>query len=132
MATQSQRITEQKQVSSVSESTAVASMDTAVGAAFLASGIGALVLGLAVVGSEVSPAINSFLRWVGPVGPLSGKVGLTVIAFVGSWVGLHFFFRNRTLKLTTSFTVSLVLLALGLLLTFPPVFYWLHSILVPK
>jgi hypothetical protein len=132
MVTHSQPISEKKQLPSVAETTVTASLDTAVGAAFLASGIGSLVLGLAVVASEVSPAINTFLRWVGPVGPLSGKVGLSVIAFVLSWVGLHFYFRGRTLKLTTSFAVSLVLIAFGLALTFPPVFYWLHSVLVPN
>jgi hypothetical protein len=132
MVTQSKPLSEEKLLPSVSETTLVASIDTAVGAAFIAGGIGSLVLGLAVVASEVSPAINTFLRWVGPVGPLSGKVGLSVIAFVVSWIGLHFYFRTRTLTLRTGFIVSLVLIALGVALTFPPVFYWLHGVLVPN
>ncbi len=99
-------------------------LDRAVGAAFIASGVGALVLGIVIALTEM-PSMASFksaLAWNGGVGPLSGKTGLSVIAFVLSWVGLHFFFKNRPIALTKSFTISIVLIVLGLLLSFPPVF----------
>jgi integral membrane sensor domain MASE1 len=130
MATQAKPLNEVKQISEVTETTA-ATMDSAVGAAFVAAGIGSTVLGLAVVLNEVSPAISNLLKWVGPMGPLSGKVGLAVIAFVVSWIALHVAFRNRVVKLTTSFAISLALVLVGFLLTFPPIFVFIKHIFVP-
>ena len=97
-------------------------IDREVGAALIASGIGALVLGLAVVGVEASESIRDALAWSDAVGPLSGKTGVAVIAFVLSWLGLHFALKNARLTLMTSFVITLILVGLGLLLTFPPVF----------
>jgi hypothetical protein len=131
MATSTHVISEKKQAADTATETA-ATMDSAVGAAFVAAGVGSLVLGLALLGAEVSPGIKSFLNWVGPVGPLSGKVGLTVIAFIVSWVGLHFAFRTRAVKLANSFAISLVLIVIGFLLTFPPVFQFLTKLLTGK
>lgn len=99
-------------------------LDRAVGAAFIASGVGAFVLGLVIALTEMpsQAAFKTSLAWNSGVGPLSGKTGLAVIAFVISWVGLHFFFKNRPIPLTRSFAIAIVLLVLGLLLSFPPVF----------
>lgn len=97
-------------------------VDREVGAALVASGIGALVLGLTVVGAEASASVADALNWVKDVGPLSGKTGVAVIAFVLSWIVLHAGLRNSRITLMTAFTIALVLLGLGLLLTFPPVF----------
>jgi hypothetical protein len=97
-------------------------IDREVGAALIASGIGSLVLGLTVVGVEASASIGDALAWTDSVGPLSGKTGVAVIAFVLSWLGLHFAFKNSRLPLMTAFVITLVLVGLGLLLTFPPVF----------
>lgn len=97
-------------------------VDQEVGAAFLAAGVGSLALGVLVVVSEASTSVSSKLAWIDKVGPLSGKVFLTVIAFIVSWVVLHFGLKDRGLRLMTAFVISLVLIALGLLLTFPPVF----------
>jgi hypothetical protein len=99
-----------------------------VAAAFLAAGVGSLVLGIFVVLNEVSPAINSFLRFdqnfgLGSgVGPLSGKVALAVIAYAVSWVIFHFWLRGKEVNFRKYFIASLVLVALGFALTFPPVF----------
>src|SRR5262245_336778 len=109
MATQSKPISDQPEIVRTDESQEVtSSVDSAVGAAFIASGFGSFVLGLAVLGAETNASIKSFLTWIGPVGPLSGKVGLAVIGFVLSWIILHFVLRDRPLKLTTSFAISLV------------------------
>ncbi len=100
----------------------VAAIDREVSAAFVASGIGAAVLGLAIVGAEISPAIKQALTLWGPVGPLSGKTTVSVVAFLLSWALLHVVFRNRQVQLRASFIVTLVLVSVGLLLSFPPVF----------
>jgi hypothetical protein len=102
---------------------ASASLESAVGAAFIAGGIGSLVLGLAVVGAETNASIKTFFTWNSGVGPLSGKTGVSIIAFIVSWVILHYVMRNRVVSLTTSFIICLVLTVVGLLLTFPPVFF---------
>jgi hypothetical protein len=102
--------------------TEISVADRAVGASMIASGIGSLVLGIAIVLAEVSPDIKSFLTWNKGVGPLIGKTGVSVIAFVLSWVVLHYVFQRKATNLTTSFIITVVLLVLGLLLTFPPVF----------
>jgi hypothetical protein len=120
MATQSKAT--ESEVTHSSEETHAITMDSAVGAAFIASGIGTLVLGLTVIGAEANESIKTALTFNSAVGALSGKTIVTVIAFVASWIILHIIFRERPIKLATSFVITLVLVALGLLLTFPPVF----------
>ncbi len=107
-----------------------------VAAAFLAAGIGSLVMGISVVLNEASATIrdaigvdfNALLQFdrnfgLGSgVGPLSGKVGLAVIAFVASWVIFHIWLRGREVNFRTFFIASLVLVGLGFALTFPPIF----------
>src|SRR4051812_37189182 len=51
-------------------------------AAFLACGVGSAVLGLAIVLVEASPGhVKSWLNFYDPVGPLSGKTIVAVVAF---------------------------------------------------
>ncbi|HEY6056612.1 MAG TPA: hypothetical protein VIV06_01200 [Candidatus Limnocylindrales bacterium] len=100
-------------------------------AAMIAAGIGTMVLGIFVVLNEASAANtgwNDFLKFdahygLGSgVGPLSGKVALAVIAFAVSWVILHFALRKREVNLFGAFAITLILVALGFALTFPPIF----------
>lgn len=99
-----------------------------VAAAFVAAGIGSLVLGLFVVLNEISPDISNFLKFdanygIGKgVGPLSGKAILGTLAFVISWVVLHFYARGKEVNFGRWFTVALVLVFAGFALTFPPIF----------
>lgn len=107
-----------------------------VAAAFLAAGVGSLVIGIGVILNEASATIksaigidfNAFLQFdknfgLGAgVGPLSGKVGLAVIAFVVSWIVFHLWLRGREVHFRTFFIASLVLVGLGFALTFPPIF----------
>jgi hypothetical protein len=92
------------------------------GASMIASGIGAVVLGILVVLAEANAQIKSALAWSSAVGPLSGKTSLMVLAFLVSWAVLHYIFQRRAVTLTTSFIWTISLLALGLVLTFPPVY----------
>lgn len=105
-------------------------------AAMIAAGIGSVVLGLGVIANEYSAQIksaigidfNAFLQFdknfgIGSgVGPLSGKVILAVIAFVASWIILHFAWRGREVDLGRAFVATLILLGIGFALTFPPIF----------
>jgi hypothetical protein len=105
-------------------------------AAFLAAGVGSLAMGIGVVLNEASATIksaigvdfNAFLQFdksfgLGAgVGPLSGKVGLAVIAFAVSWVLFHLWLRGREVNFRKGFIAALVLVGLGFALTFPPIF----------
>jgi len=99
-----------------------------VAAAFIAAGIGSVVLGVLVVANDVSKPISDFLKFDATfglgkgVGPLSGKVALSVIAFVVSWVVLHVALRGKEVNFTRALVIALVLVGIGFALTFPPVF----------
>jgi hypothetical protein len=107
-----------------------------VAAAFLAAGVGSFVMGIGVVLNEASGKIkdaigvdfNAFLQFdknfgLGSgVGPMSGKLGLAVIAFVVSWVVFHLWLRGKEVDFQKYFIASLVLVGLGFALTFPPIF----------
>ena len=93
-------------------------------AAFLAGGIGCFVLGVLVTLTEMPAlvALKNGLNWNNGVGPLSGKVGVAIIAFLLSWGIAHFTMREKEVNLKTYVIVAGVLTALGFLLTFPPFF----------
>jgi hypothetical protein len=93
-------------------------------AALLASGIGCFVIGLLTTLAAV-PALVSLknaLNWYNPVGPLAGKTGVGIIAFVLAWAIGHYLLRQKEVSLKLYFTITMVLVGLGFLLTFPPVF----------
>jgi hypothetical protein len=120
MATQTANLKQEQSKSALTVN--ISAADRAMGASMIASGVGSLVLGIAIVLAEANAGIKSFLTWSSGVGPLSGKTGVAVIAFVISWVVLHYAFQRRAMTLTASFVITVVLLVLGLLLSFPPVF----------
>jgi hypothetical protein len=93
-------------------------------AAFLAGGIGCFVLGLLVTLAEMPAlvALKNGLNWSNPVGPLSGKTGVAIIAFLLSWGVTHFMMKDKEVNLKTYVIVAGVLTALGFLMTFPPFF----------
>jgi len=93
-------------------------------AAFLAGGIGCFVLGVLVTLTAMPALVDlkNALNWSNPVGPLSGKVGVAMIAFLLSWGIAHFTMREKEVNLKTYVIVAGVLTALGFLLTFPPFF----------
>lgn len=93
-----------------------------VAAALVAGGIGSAVLGLMTTLAEASPPFGTALNWYAPVGPLTGKVLVGVVAFFVSWIVLHIVFRGKNVNFARATTVALILLGLGLLMTFPPFF----------
>jgi hypothetical protein len=95
-----------------------------VAAALLAGGIGAAVLGIMVPLTEAVPAVKTALTfsWASGVGPLAGKTTVGIMAFFLSWIILHFVFRGKETNFTRMATIAFVLLAIGLIGTFPPFF----------
>jgi hypothetical protein len=97
-------------------------------AALLAGGIGAAVLGIATLLVEVvGDAVKKPLTWNNGVGALSGKSGVGIIAFLVSWVVLHYILKDKETKFGQIAVIALVGLALGLLFTFPPFWHLLAS-----
>jgi hypothetical protein len=99
-----------------------------VAAVFVATGIASFTLGLTIILQEAKVLSGAFLDFsknygIGSgVGPLSGKTIIAVIAFLVSWAILGYLWRGREVNFTRAFGASLVLLALGFLGTFPPIF----------
>lgn len=93
-----------------------------VSAAILAAGVGSFALGLFTTLAEASTGFKDWLQWSDPVGPLSGKTTLAVIVWLVSWVALHVWLRGRTYETRRALTIALVLIALGVLGTFPTFF----------
>ena len=94
-----------------------------VAAALLAGGIGSALLGVVTFANMVDPtsAFSAWLVWYPPVGSLSGKTDLAIIAFLLAWVVLGLLWRQRELPFGRIAAISFILLAVGLIGTFPPV-----------
>ena len=99
-----------------------------VAAVFIAAGVGCLTLGLIIVLNEAQILTNATLDFAknygigSGVGPLSGKVILSTIAFLATWGVLAFLWRGKEVNFSRALTVAAICLALGFALTFPPVF----------
>jgi hypothetical protein len=91
-------------------------------AATMGAGFGAFMVGLMTVLAEASESIAESLTFFQDVGPLSGKVIVAVAGWLIGWGVLHAVLRHRDFSMPTALIVMLVLLVLGLLGTFPPIF----------
>jgi len=88
-------------------------------AAMLAAGIGCLFLGIMTSLSEGSKAVENFLNWYNPVGALTGKTWIAIVIWLVSWVALCNKWRGQSVDFVKMYKVTLILIALGLLGTFP-------------
>lgn len=90
-------------------------------AAVLAAAVGCFSLGLiSVVADKVKPLAKTLIIYR-PTGPLSGVSTSSILIWVAVWVLLHYFWKERQVDLRRVIMASLVLLAAGILLTFPPI-----------
>ena len=90
-------------------------------AAFLASGIGAFAMGLVVVLNEAG--ILAVPALYAPAGGVSGRTTLATVLWLIAWGVLHSRWRGREIDGYRVMKVTLALIALGVLGTFPPL--WL-------
>ena len=91
-------------------------------AAVLAAGVGCAVLGLFTLLAEAIEPIHNFMELSSAVGPLSGKSTFAVLVWLIVWVGLHLWWRDQNVSFRAVYIVTLVLVGVGFVLTFPPVF----------
>jgi hypothetical protein len=124
---------ETPQTSTAAAAQAAAETDTPmkpngpVAAVMLAAGIGTLVLGILTTLAEAETGIAEFLELSERVGPLSGKTIFAAIAFLVSWGGLYMAFREREVEWRPVTIALIALVAIGLVLTFPPFFQLFES-----
>ena len=93
-----------------------------IAAAIIAGGVGAATLGVVTTLAEASEGIRSWLQWSDAVGPLSGKVLVAVGVWLVAWAVLHVALRRRPYETRRALVVSLVLIAVGVVGTFPTFF----------
>lgn len=91
-------------------------------AAVLAGAVGCFVLGLMTTLAEASAGFKSGLELSTRVGPLSGKTIVAAGVFFAAWGVLALILRRRNPSMGTVIWISIVLVALGLLMTFPTFF----------
>jgi hypothetical protein len=89
-------------------------------AAILAAGIGSGVLGIFAFAGDASAAIGKAFSFWGPTGALSGVTLCAIVVWLLSWFGLSRLWGQRDVNLGRVTLAALVMLAAGLLLTFPP------------
>lgn len=88
-------------------------------AAILASGIGGFAVGLVVILNE--SGIFAAPTLYGPAGGVSGRTTMATAIWLLSWAVLHRRWRNRELAGGRITVLAGVLILLGLLGAFPPV-----------
>jgi hypothetical protein len=93
-----------------------------IAAAIIAGGVGAAALGLFTTIAEANEDIKDWLDWNSDVGPLSGKTIMAVIVWLVAWAVLHVVYRGKPYETRRAFTIAVVLVALGVLGTFPTFF----------
>jgi len=88
-------------------------------AAMLAAGIGSFVLGLMICLAQGSKAFGGILNFYDPVGPLSGKTIVAVVAWLVAWAVLASKWKDQSADFGKIYNVTLILVGLGLLGSFP-------------
>jgi len=91
------------------------------GAAILAAGAGSAALGMLALAADASPAIDHVLTLYHPTGALSGVTTVAIIVWLGLWSVLAQRWHRRQVNLVPVNIAAVALLAVGILLTFPPV-----------
>jgi hypothetical protein len=90
-------------------------------AAILAAGIGSAALGVFALTNDAFPAINHFFTFYTPTGGLSGVSTTATVVWLVAWFVLARRWSGQTVAMAKVNLAAFVLLAVGVLLTFPPV-----------
>lgn len=90
-------------------------------AAILAAGVGAFMVAFFAILADKNAGVKSLMAFYKPTGPLSGVTTCAIIVWLVCWLVLERRWRGRDVALGRINAAALVLLALGLLFTFPPI-----------
>jgi hypothetical protein len=88
-------------------------------ASLVAGAIGAFAMGVIVLLNEAGIAAAPTLYE--PAGGVSGRTTVAVVIWLLAWLVLHRRWKNREIAWPRVHVLTLVLVALGLVFTFPPV-----------
>lgn len=88
-------------------------------ASFLGAGIGAFAMSVVVLLGEAG--IFSAPTLYAPAGGVSGRTTLAIIVWLIAWGLLHHRWKGREIASQRVYLVTLILIGLGILGTFPPV-----------
>jgi hypothetical protein len=88
-------------------------------AAFLGAGIGSFAMGLIVLLNEAGIFTAPVLY--APAGGVSGRTTLATLAWLIAWGLLHYRWKGREVASGNVSALALILLGLGILAIFPPV-----------
>jgi len=91
----------------------------AAAAAFLGAGIGAFAVGTFTLLNEAGWFVAPTLY--GPAGGVSGRTTLAAVTWLLAWAILHNRWRGREVAPGTIYAAALLLIVLGIVGTFPPV-----------
>jgi len=89
-------------------------------AAILAAGIGCFAVGLFALIGDAFPTAARLFTFYGPTGPLSGVTTSAIVVWLASWLALESNWRHQSVIMAKVNIAAFILLALSLLLTFPP------------
>jgi len=90
-------------------------------AAILSAGIGSLAIAFFAIAADKSASVKNLFVFYKPTGALSGETTVAIFVWLASWAILNWRWRKQNLSLPRINVISLVLLGLSLLLTFPSI-----------
>ena len=88
-------------------------------ASFMGAGIGSFAMGVFASVNEAGIFVAPTLY--GPAGGVSGRTTFAVVVWLMAWALLHSRWKSRQIECRRVYTATVVLIGLGLLGTFPPV-----------
>jgi hypothetical protein len=90
-------------------------------AALLSAGVGSLALAIVALVADKSALVKGLLTFYRPTGPLSGVTTVAILIWLTTWGILEWRWREKPAAIGPISAIALLLLGLGLVLTFPPV-----------
>jgi hypothetical protein len=90
-------------------------------AAVLAAGVGCFAIGAVSLLADKLPGLARVLNIYRPTGPLSGVSTVAIFVWIATWAVLHQFWQRRDVNLGRINGIAFLLLACGVLMTFPPI-----------
>ena len=91
-------------------------------AAILAAGLGVFFLGFLTTLNEMAVGVHDWLIFQERVGPLSGKTTMAGVGWLVVWAVLGVLWWKRDLPILAVAAATLLLVVIGNLLMFPPIF----------
>jgi len=89
-------------------------------AAILSAAIGCFALGVVSTLADKDKAFNKLMLFYPPSGALTGETTVAILIWLVAWLLLARLWRNSSRAIGPINLTSIILLLLGLLLTFPP------------